>query len=92
MKEVKFDLSHFSVQNTPVLAQKIGNYCLIAAGIGTTILAIPDTMAAQGLVFVLPNFLVVTAKALVGVGILIKMVTKCFGTIETTANGTSEPK
>lgn len=87
MKKIQFAISHFSLQNTPEIAQKTGNFMLVMAAIGTTILAIPDTLAAQGLVITLPSIVVTIAKGLIGLGILTKMITKCFGEIETTING-----
>lgn len=87
MKQVKWNFKNFAVQNTPAFIQKIGNIGLIAAGMGTLILAIPDTFIQQGFEFVLPHFLVVISKGLIGIGILAKLVTKFAGEIETTING-----
>lgn len=88
MKKVNFSIKNFSIQNTPALMQKLGNLGLICAIIGVGILAIPDTMSEQGFEFVLPHIVIVIAKGLIGVGSLAKLVTKLFGEIETTINGT----
>lgn len=87
MKEIKFGFSHFNLQNTPALAQKIGNLGLICALIGVAILAIPDTFSEDGFQVALPHFAIIIAKGLIGIGSLTKFVTKLFGQIETTING-----
>ncbi|MES2395825.1 MAG: hypothetical protein V4549_07470 [Bacteroidota bacterium] len=91
MKEVKFDIRNFSLANTPPIMQKIGDLGLVASAIGVAILAVPDTMMKEAdFTIVLPHFAIVTAKALIGLGVLTKIVSKCFGIIVTTINGVKQ--
>ena len=78
-----FNLAHFSLQNTPAMAQKIGNLLLVAAGIGTMIIGLPATLAASGVTgFILPPFLLTIAKICIAAGIFGKIITKMVGTAD----------
>jgi hypothetical protein len=92
MNNVKFGISHFSAQNTPRWVQIVGNYCLIAASIGTTILAAPETLAQVGMMnIILPVYLITTGKVLIGIGVFGKIFTKLFGEV-TSENTTTLPE
>ena len=88
MKKITFHPKNFALQNTPSFMQKIGNFGLVSALIGVSILAIPDTLSDEGFELILPHIVILIAKGLIGLGSLAKMVTKLFGEIETTLNGT----
>lgn len=80
MKEKKFSLSNFSAQNTPDLAQKIGNVALICAAVSISILGFPTLMLEAGFDGVeLPLFAVKIAKILAAIGVFGKLITKFFG-------------
>lgn len=92
MNNVKFGISHFSAQNTPKWVQIVGNYCLIAASIGTAILAAPETLAQVGVMnIILPVYLITTGKVLVGIGVFGKIFTKLFGEV-TPENASTLPE
>ena len=74
MANIKFNLKNYSKNNTPSLAQKIGDISLAVGAIGTAILAIP--MATP---VILPATLISVAGWLMGVGTIGKTVSKCFG-------------
>lgn len=77
-------IKNFSKQNTPELAQKIGNYCLIIAAAGTAIVGLPATLEASGITgFVLPPFILIIGKAFIAIGVFSKIFVKMFGTEET---------
>jgi hypothetical protein len=75
----KFGFSQFVSQNTPLLAQKIGDISLICAALAVSILGFPTMMAEAGFTFVLPLFLLKIAKVLAAIGIFGKIITKMMG-------------
>lgn len=76
-------LKNFSLQNTPALAQKIGNLCLLVAAIGTSIVGLPATLQASGIDgFILPEYILTIGKVCIAIGVFSKIFTKLFGTDE----------
>lgn len=75
----KFGFSQFISQNTPILAQKIGDISLIFAALSVSILGFPVMMSEAGFVFVMPVFLLKIAKVSAAIGIFGKVITKMMG-------------
>lgn len=76
-------LSQFFKQNEPKIASLLGNIALILAFITGTIMSLPSLLLEAGLdTFVIPPFLLTVVKYCTLGGIVIKLVTKLWGTID----------
>lgn len=85
MKEIKigFGLSQFAKQNTPKIAQLIGNASLILAGIA----AIPVVLSTAGIA--VPALIVTVGVYASAGGILVKKISKLFGIVESDVTETT---
>lgn len=80
-------VSQFFSQNTPKIAQKIGDISLICAGTAMAIWGLPIAMQEAGIAnFVLPLFLVKIAKICAAAGVLGKIITKLMGKTDEKGN------
>lgn len=75
-------LSHFFKQNEPKWASILGNISFFIGAITGMILGLPDALAAEGIVFVLPVFLSLILKWLTIIGVGVKFLTKFIGVID----------
>ena len=73
----KIALGNFGLQNTPISIEKIGNFLLILAAIGVAI----QTLPMQVPDIIIPKFLLTISNWLIGLGVIGKVITKFFGTI-----------
>lgn len=81
--KTNFGIGHFFEQNTPDLAQKIGNIGLLCAALSISILGLPTLMLEAGIEgFILPLFALKIAKVCAAIGVFSKIITKLFGGIE----------
>lgn len=81
MKKVTWSIWNYAEQNTPKIANKIGNYLLILSGIGISIIGIPKAMALLGIDgFIIPEQINLYAKYAVAGGVFVKMFVKTLGT------------
>lgn len=75
-----FGISHFFKNNTPKLWQIIGDLGLFVAALSAFIMALPGLMASVGITgFVLPAYLVTINQYCLGIGAMIKFISKFFG-------------
>ncbi|MFI5404893.1 MAG: hypothetical protein ACHQ1D_00120 [Nitrososphaerales archaeon] len=82
--KIKFGLKQFSADNTPILAQKIGDIALLIAGVGVTIMTLPSVMAEAGINdFLMPPLLLKIAKACTIAGVVGKLLSKLVGAFDT---------
>lgn len=75
----RFSPKNFGKQNTPPLAQKIGNTLLLSAAIGGAIVMLPT----DNPYLIIPSVLMSIGHWLVAVGSIGKVITKFFGENQT---------
>lgn len=76
-------VSQFFKQNEPKIASLIGNIGLLLAFITGTIMSLPSLLTEAGFEsYVIPAFLLLVVKYCTLGGILIKVLTKLWGTID----------
>jgi len=87
MITTKFSPMQFFTANEPKIAQTIGSIALIAGTISGLIIGIPATLTAAGINnFVLPAGISHIATILLTLSVILKSVTKMFGSV--TEDGT----
>ena len=77
MKNITFNWKNFSLQNTPAIAQTIGNICLIFALVGGSITFLQTQLPPP---HTLPILLVDISIWATAIGSLGKFITKFLGT------------
>lgn len=82
-------LSQFFKQNEPKVAALLGNIALILAFIAGTIMSMPALLLEVNIVFVLPPMLLLVVKYCTVGGVVIKMITKLWGTIDSLGQSVS---
>jgi len=75
-------LSQFFKQNEPKWASILGNVSFLIGIITGAIMGLPDALALEGIVFVLPDFLTTILKWLTIIGFIVKFATKLLGVID----------